>query len=427
MLVGLCVFTEMTNAQKYISMEKAVEIAQSNNSNVKMSQWDEKVSNADYRQTDASFLPQVNLEYSALGTNNPLNAFGFLLNQSTVTSADFDPSSLNHPGFSHNFGTKIEVKQPIFNPDMTYARKGAKAQEEAYKLGSVRTRQHIIFEVKKAYSQLQFSYRAKELLTTSLEEIKTISQSVENFQKQGLVQKSDVLNSRVQVNIIEVALARAESNIQNASEGLSLLMGDKKQDVVFVPDSLALQPMVFKGNELDLTRPDIQMLDKSIESMGMMTKSVHMQAMPKLNAFGSYQLNDTRALGFRADSYLVGVAVSWNIFSGNANHSKYKSYQFKKEKMTEEKNLYVRQSQLEIDKTQREMHDILVEIKKDESSMSQADEALRILQNRFKAGLSNTTDLLTAQAQSSQQRLLLSQAVMNYDITAYYLDFLLAK
>jgi outer membrane protein len=89
--------------------------------------------------------------------------------------------------------------------------------------------------------------------------------------------------------------------------------------------------------------------------------------------------------------------------------------------------LYVRQSQLEIDKTQREMHDILVEIKKDESSMSQADEALRILQNRFKAGLSNTTDLLTAQAQLSQQRLLLSQSVMNYDITAYYLDFLLAK
>lgn len=425
-LVGLVVLSKVSSAQKYISVDKAIEIALMNNSNVKMSSLDEKIANSDYHQTDASYLPQVNVEYSAIGTNNPLNAFGFLLNQSVVKASDFDPSTLNDPGFSHNFNTAVEVRQPILNLDMNYARRGAKAQEDAKKYLSIRTSQGITFEIRRAYSQLQFSYKAKALLTKSLDEIKSIAETVDNFKKQGLVQMSDVLNSKVKVNAAEAALSKAESNIQNASEGLSVLMGEDN-NVVYIPDSLSLQVKITADQNLSATRPDIQMLDKSIESLGFMTKSARMQSKPRLNAFGSYQLNDSRALGFKADSYIVGVTMSWNIFSGNSNRSKYKSSQYKMEKMTEEKNLYMRQSQMEIDKTNREMHDMLVEIDKDKLSVSQANEALRILQNRFKVGLTNTTDLLSSQAQLSQQRILLLQAIMNYQIKSYYLDYLLEK
>lgn len=409
---------------RYISVDEAVNIALQNNSNVKMSQLDQKVSNANYRQTDAVFLPQINLGYTAISTNNPLNAFGFLLQQESVTAMDFDPTKLNNPGARQNYGTQVDAKLPLFNLDMIYARKGAKAQEEVYKHKAQRTQEYIEFEVRKAYSQLQMSYQARNVLQKSLDDVKQIHQSVTNFFNQGLIQKSDVLNAQVQVNTIESALAKAESNIHNASDGLRLLMGMDSESAVFSTDSLLQKPTLHQDQTLSVYRSDILALSKAVDATDMMVKSSKMAFLPRINAFGSYNLNDNKAFKFRNDSYLVGINLSWNIFSGNQNRSKMKSAQFQHDKMQEELNLHIKQSQLELDKTKRDLNDSQVEINKQKASVDQADEALRILTNRHREGLANTTDLLMAQAQLSQQKLLMAQATMSYNITEAYLQFL---
>ena len=115
--------------------------------------------------------------YTAVTTNNPLNAFGFLLNQRTVTSQDFDPAKLNDPSAAHNYSADINVKLPLVNVDMFYARKGAKYQEEVYKNKAKYTQNWIAFEVRKAYTQLQFSYQAQQILQSTLEDVKRIHES----------------------------------------------------------------------------------------------------------------------------------------------------------------------------------------------------------------------------------------------------------
>ena len=408
----------------YITVDKAVEIAVKNNSHVKMSDLDGKVANANYHQTDAVFLPQVTVGYTALSTNNPLNAFGFLLQQESVTAMDFDPAKLNNPGASQNYSTQVEAKLPLLNMDMIYARKGAKANEEVYKYKAERTKEYIEFEVRKAYAQLQMSYQARNILQKSLDDVKQIHQSVTNFYDQGLVQKSDVLNAQVQVNTIETALAKAESNIHNASDGLRLLMGQDTSDEVYTTDSLSQEISLYQDRELSSSRSDIMALNKAVDATNMMVKSSQMAFLPRINAFGSYGLNDSKAFKFRNDSYLVGINLSWTIFSGNQNRSKMKSAQFQRDRMQEELSLHIKKEQLELNKTKRDLSDSQIEINKQQASVEQADEALRILANRHREGLASTTDLLMAQAQLSQQKLLLSQSVMSYNITEAYLNFL---
>lgn len=409
---------------RYISADEAVEIAVKNNSNVKLSELDSKIANANYHETDAVFLPQITVGYTALSTNNPLNAFGFLLQQESVTAMDFDPAKLNNPGASQNYSTQVEAKIPLLNMDMIYARKGAKAQEEVYRYKAARTEEYIEFEVRKAYTQLQMSYQARGILQKSLEDVKQIHQSVNNFYNQGLVQKSDVLNAQVQVNIIETALTKAESNIYNASDGLCLLMGLENNDDVYIVDSLSQEQGLYQHRELSTFRADIMALNKAVDATNMMVKSSQMAFLPRINAFGSYGLNDSKAFKFRNDSYLVGINLSWTIFSGNQNRSKMKSAQFQRDKMQEELDLHVKKEQLELDKTKRDLNDSQTEINKQKVSVEQAGEALRILANRHCEGLASTTDLLMAQAQLSQQKLLLSQSIMSYNITEAYLDFL---
>lgn len=149
-----------------------------------------------------------------------------------------------------------------------------------------------------------------------------------------------------------------------------------------------------------------------------------MAFLPRINAFASYGLNDAKAFSFRNDSYLIGINLSWKIFSGNENRSKMKSAQFQYDKMKQEFDLHIKKEQLELDKAKRDLRDSQIEINKQNASVEQADEALRILSNRHKEGLISTTDLLMSQAQLSQQKLLLAQAVMTYNITEAYLIFL---
>lgn len=349
-------------SHRHITVEDAVNIAVENNSNIKISNLDRKIANADYHQTDAIFLPQVTLGYTALTTNNPLNAFGFLLQQESVTAMDFDPAKLNNPGATQNYGTQVEAKLPLLNQDMIYARKGARAQEEVYKYKAERTKEYIEFEVRKAYTGLQMAYQARNILQKSLEDVKLIHRSVTNFYNQGLIQKSDVLNAQVQVNTIESALAKAESNIHNASNGLRLLMGQDISDEVYTADSLVQKREIYTETTLSLFRPDIMALQKAVDATDMILKSSRMAFLPRINAFGSYNLNDSKAFKFRNDSYLAGINLSWDIFSGNRNRSKMKSAQYQKGRMQEELNLHIKKEQLELDKARRDLNDSQTEI-----------------------------------------------------------------
>jgi outer membrane protein TolC len=94
------------------------------------------------------------------------------------------------------------------------------------------------------------------------------------------------------------------------------------------------------------------------------------------------------------------------------------------EKKKQELNLFLDEKQQELHQTLRDLHDLLIEIKKYDTSVEQAEEALRILRNRYKEGLASTTDLLMSQAQLSQQEIERAKAIMSYNITKYYMDLL---
>ena len=411
--------------QNHISKEDVVAIATKNNANIQIAELDRKIATANYHQTDAVLLPQLSVNYTAMTTNNPLNAFGFLLQQGIATSQDFDPSKLNNPGATHNYGTSFDAKLPIFNLDMIYARKGAKLQQDVYKYKSAYIKEDIAYEVKKAYTQLQFAYQLKQILQGTLTDVKQINQSVTNFYKQGLVQKSDVLNAQVQVNTVESALSKAQSNIENASEGLCLLIGSTQEaQSVYSTDSLTQELSGFSNPELSEARSDIMAMKTALNVSKIMAKSSYMAFLPKINAFGSYQFNDSKVFGFNKNSYIAGISLSWNLFSGNQNLSKIKSANYTTDKIKKELSLFIDKSRLELNKTLRDLNDLQMEIKKHNTSEEQAKEALRILNDRYKEGLTSTTDLLTAQAQLSQHRIALAQAVMSYNITKYYTELL---
>jgi len=409
----------------HLSMNEAVQAALNNNKSIQLAKMDEGIAVSRYKQTAAIFLPQVNFSYSALSTNNPLYAFGFKLQEKSITANDFNPELLNNPSGTPDFMTKLDVQQPLLNMDQIYKRKAAEKQTELYQFKTQRTREYLSFEVKKAYLQLLLAYDATKVLEEAKKNAQSIYLFAENHFAQGLIQKSDLLNAQVQQTTIENNLAKAKNNIRNVSDYLSLLMG-QKHGVVYTADSMMWTESVVarQNTQIAATRSDFLAMQKAIESSDLMIRANKMSYLPKLNAFGSYQLNDSRMFGFGAGAYLAGVQLSWDIFKGNTTKNTIATQTLERSKLSTELARQKDQSQLELDKAFRDIADAQFSIKLQELAVSQASEALLILQNRYQQGLVNTTDVLMASTQLSQQKFALAQAVFNTHVTEAYVELL---
>jgi outer membrane protein TolC len=410
-----------------LSLEEAITHALENNREVQMSKLDEQISLAKYRQSQAVFLPQVEISYTALVTDNPLNAFGSKLQQERITSSDFNPDLLNHPSETYDFMTKLEVRQPILNIDRLYQRKSSQRQTELYHFKNLRTREYVTFEVQKAYLKLQFSYRALKVVGEALQTARSVYTFMGNRFEKGLLQKSDFLNAQVQVNTLETKFAEAKSSIQNASDDLGILMGKSSQEP-FEPasnwtvDSTGL----ITDATLPETRADFMALQKAAEAANMSVISGKASYLPRVNAFASYQLNDKSPADFGANSYVAGIQLSWNLFNGMQTHQLIAQRRFESDKLTTQLDQQKEQAKMELLKTQRGIRDAHLKIQQQKMAVEQSDEALRILRNRYEQGLINTTEVLMAQSQLSQQQLAYELAVLEMNAALAYRQFLTA-
>ncbi|WP_396212460.1 TolC family protein, partial [Flavobacterium sp.] len=365
-----------------ISKSELVQKIVEKNLQIKIAEKTYQSAKADYNQSNALFLPNINVSHTGISTTNPLMAFGSKLNQEILTASDFNPALLNDPAKTQNFATKFEIQQPLINIDGFYGRQAAKAKMEAFQLQTERTKEYLELEVSKAYMQLQLAYKAVKVLEKANTTGKANLKLVENYFKQGMLQKTDLLNVQVRVNEIANQLQYAKSNVQNASDYLGFLLNEDTQGKVYKPsealeNTISIEPI---NTTLSENRKDIQAMSKSSEAYAKMLQSSKMTFLPRLNAFGSYEMYDATVLGTSAKGYLVGAQLSWNIFDGYKSIGKYEKAKAESQKADVEKEQYTKQSQLELNKTNRQLLDSENKVNLSQLAFEQSQEAFRIRQ-----------------------------------------------
>ncbi|MEG9328416.1 TolC family protein [Salinimicrobium catena] len=425
-LLPVMLFGWILSAQETVSIGKreVLERVQENNSQLRISQQEFLAARAQYRQTNAVFLPNISVSHTGMTTNNPLMAFGSKLNQEIVTQSDFDPALLNDPDRIDNFATKVEVQQPLINLDGIYQRRAAKNKMQATELKSARTGDHMKLETEKAYMQLQLAHKAVKVLEQALETAEANLRLAENNFDQGYLQKSDVLAVEVRVTEVNNQLQYARSNVRNASDYLMFLMGDFI-DVVLVPkDSLQVQMNAVTAPALSEDRADIQAMELAAQARRKMYTADKMAFLPRLNAFGSYELYDDELFQGDATGYMAGVALTWDLFDGSKRFGKAQQSKAEFKQAQLEYEQHVQKSQLELNKAVRDLQDAENKLHLTQLAMEQSKEALRIRNNRYEQGLEKTTDLLGAETQYSEKQLEYFQTVYEYNYAVAYLEFL---
>ncbi|MGJ5641268.1 TolC family protein [Formosa sp. S-31] len=425
-LFSFLLLTTMLQAQQFVPISRTEVLSKvtENNQSLKISEQEFQAAKADFKQTNAVFLPNITASHTGIATTNPLMAFGSKLNQGILTQSDFNPDLLNNPSQVENYATKFEIQQPLINVDGIYMRKAAKTKMDAMALKTERNSDYLNFEVDKAYMQLQLAYKALDVLEKALEAAEANQNLATNSFNQGYLQRADVLAFEVRVTEVQNQLQSAKSNVQNASNYLSFLMNDTTEVIYKPTDALEVTTTLTASHSVSENRADIKAMQLASDAYASAHKADKMAFLPRLNAFGSYEMYDDQIFQGHSNGYLFGAQLSWDVFQGSKRFGKAQKSKAEFEKSKLEYEQYVSQSQLELNKANRMLIDTENRLKLTALALEQSEESLRIRTNRFEEGLEKTSDVLIAETQYAQKQLEYYQTVFEHNYAQAYLHFL---
>ncbi|MGF1670027.1 MAG: TolC family protein [Balneolaceae bacterium] len=398
------------------SLTDLLELAEENNYRIQISSFEEESARAQFRQTNAVFLPGLSAEVSGITTTDPVNAFGFKLKQEAFTEADFNTDILNNPDRIDHFSTKFEVRQPLFNPDKMMQRSSIKSRYRAAGEMTGATRQRIRFQVKQSYYRLIVSIEQVNVLETALEAAREIRRNTENFFEQGLISRADYLSSEVRVIEIESDLLAAEDNIETLQDNLNFLLGIQDNLRILPSDSLSepadatlreVRNGVFTGNSV------IRALEFQKTAAEKQLQSGRFSFLPSINAFGAYEMNDDVLLGNQGDNFTIGATLRWNLFSGFEKAGKVMQSKAELNRVNTALVQKREEQKLEIRKAERMLQQAQKQLQLANISIEQTGEDFRIRSDRYEQGLEKTSDLLTAKAGLLRSRLQRLHALYN--------------
>jgi outer membrane protein len=139
---------------------------------------------------------------------------------------------------------------------------------------------------------------------------------------------------------------------------------------------------------------------------------------PRLNAFGSWELdNPTLFAGGGGNNWIGGIELQVDLFNGGAKAARLAHEEAMQERVTALRESAVDRVRLEVRRAWYDADSARRQLEVAQASISQADEALRISQDRYNSGLSTISDLLRTEETAQRSRTDYWQSVYNYYIS----------
>ena len=410
-----------TDDRSDLSMARAIQMAADQNFEVMAGRFQVAASKADVTRARSGFLPQVFFTETFNRTTNPMWAFGTRLNQSEITSADFDPEKLNDPDALNNFSSAIGLTWNIYDGKQTRIgwQQSLENQDVAV-LGLKKIRQNTIAKAAIAYVGVLLAEKNQMVIEQALEtanaHLKIITSRFEN----GFVVKSDLLRGEVRIAELEQELLQANSRIQVARAWLNAAMGVPidKQFTATTPLKICVETpgMIEEWIEKALAnRPDFKQMtiqaDMAVKEIAK-SRAAH---LPRLDLMGTYEIN-SEDFNDSADNYTLGAVLRLNLYSGHRMSATTKMAMADQQRVKELQKgleLGIRVQTREAFLTAQSAWQRIAVAR---SAVAQAGEGLRIVSNRYKNGLLTIVGLLDAQVVDQQVKSRLFKALHDYKV-----------
>lgn len=384
-----------------ITLQQAITAALEKNPLHKAAIADTRSASADVREARSVLMPHLTFSEAATRGNDPVYVFGSKLRQQRFTSLDFALNKLNSPLPFGNFTTRFGGTWNLFDSFASWhGVNRAKQMNDAAAHQLERTDQEIVFRVIDAYYAVLLAGKKLEVAEQSAKTAQSIVDRSQARFDSGLVVESDLLSAKVRMAARHQDLIRAKNGLDLARAELSTAMG-VSMDSSFRPvEALAERslpvPILPEVEKLALSnRPDLKRIQSEEAAQRQSVAAAKSSFGPRVNAFAGWELdNPTFVAGGGGNNWLGGVQVEFDIFQGGA-----KAAALARERALQDRAAAMKQAandrvKLEVRRAYYDLDSARQEVGVARAAVDQAQESLRISQDRYDGGLTTITDLL---------------------------------
>ncbi|HEY1254835.1 MAG TPA: TolC family protein [Terracidiphilus sp.] len=409
LLVLCCIWSSGAGAQTaQLTLRQAIDRALGQNPEAAVAGADEKAAGASARLARTYLLPQLGFTEDISRGDDPVYAFGMRLRQRQFTQANFALNELNRPQPIGNFSSRFSGSWMAFDSFRTEkAIRSAELMHKSAESSAKAVDQKIILDVVQAYESVLFAERETGVAQHEQETAVALLSTAEDHVKAGLAVESDRMSAEVNAAARKQELIAAQGDQELAWAQLREAMGAPDLPMTTLR---AIEPHNFSSQALDQelatatkTRPDLNALRAAQSAKGALVGAARSSFGPHVSAYGNWEEDRGSLSSSGGNNWVAGVQIGIDIlpFGKRAELARETAM-----KQRVDAQLASYQQQVRLAVSQAHIHRKTAELSMEtaRAAMDQAAESLRILRNRYTAGLATITDLLRGEDASRESQ-----------------------
>ncbi|MCB0344176.1 MAG: efflux RND transporter permease subunit [Bdellovibrionales bacterium] len=332
-------------------------------------------------------------------------------------------------GSDEAWNAEVELRQPIFAGGSAIA--GLKRQrrlESAQEQQKDETDLDVILLVKRRFYAVLLARAEVEVQTQSVELLTEELNNEKAKYRTGEVSQFNVLRAEVALANSRTPLIRARNALTISYEDLKSVLGVPLDSPLRQGRTFVLEgELTYKDYSITLDdalassvkRPRLQRLEHQVEAADQTITYERAEYFPSLDAFAKYGVEKSRfsdELDDTLDGWRAGLSLDWKIFDSFRTPARVE--QSARDLAIARTNL--RQARLDVEVEVQRAHSSLIEarqlVKASEKVHEQAEESLRLAQNRVQAGAATQLDILAAQVALTDARSNRVRALYDYNL-----------
>ena len=393
LLVALaaCSFFAARAAEPW-TFEQAVSFTLTNSPDARIAQQRIAAARAGIAQADAAVWPRLQFQSSYGWTDNPMLAFGAILNQRA-----FSPSlDFNDVPSTDNLNLRGVVTAPLYSGGQIRAgRTAARAGAQAAAWEAEAVRSTLGFEAARAFHTV---LKARAFIRASEAAVNGFEQNVSVARKRyqaGSLLRADLLDVEVRLAQAREDLVRARNAEALAERALRNLLGLETPDFAVADAVPELLPPPADASPAQ--RPELLALQQRELAAEAAVRGARGGYLPKLSAFGSLDYDRGWETGGDGSSYAAGALLQWDIWDGKLTRAKVSEARAQLEGIQEEHRKWRLAIDLEVEQARLVLEEARARLAVTETAISQAQESVELTRARFEQGLVLATQLIDAE------------------------------
>jgi outer membrane protein TolC len=364
--------------------------------------------NAAASQARTMLLPQLGFTQDISRGNDPVYVFGTRLRQRQFTQADFALNALNFPPPIGNFSTRFSGQWQAFDSFKTQKEiHRADLFKQSANSSAGAMDQQIVFHVVAAYQQVLYAQRTIAVAQHEQETAAALLASVDEHVRAGLAVESDRMSAEVNAAARKEELIAAQGDLELAWATLREAMGAPELKAT---DLKPMEPHAFPLGALEeeiataqKTRPDLMALVQAQSAQVSAVGAAKSDFGPRVSAYGNWEEDRTSFAGSGGNNWVAGVQISMDIlpFTKRAQLARESAAKQKIDAQVAATGQHLR---LEVSQAHIRRQTAALQLETARAATEQSAESLRILKNRYDAGLATITDLLRAEDAERQSQ-----------------------